>query len=243
MVAPLNIHAVMMKERIHDNVRSGAAVKDVSYKMQVVYSCPFDQFAYSHNHIGSLPDIDNCGDNVLVVILLVDFFTVCMQQFFYYIGIVCRDRFAHLGTGITRRDEPADFHEPVQRDAVPLVKVFNLRAQFFHFFFRIIDQCGKLIQFRPRHGVLIKKVQPFPHNAGAGIQNVQKCFIFSVHIRNKVFTSLWQVHDCLQVYNFRPCRSYGRILPRQHFQIAQFFRCIGSGRIHDGSFFAGEFLT
>ena len=45
MIAPLDIHRVMLHQFFHDNMRSGPSIIDISYDMQMIYGKPLDQLA------------------------------------------------------------------------------------------------------------------------------------------------------------------------------------------------------
>ena len=68
--------------------------------MHVIHSQPLDHRAERGDEVRGLPDLDDGGDDVLIVLLLIEFVTVGMQQFFDDVLIVRRQGLADLGAGV-----------------------------------------------------------------------------------------------------------------------------------------------
>lgn len=244
VVAPLHIDAVIGEERVHNDVGAGAAVKDIAHQMQPVNGQAFDDLADGRDKVGGLLDLDDGADDVLVIVVLVDLFRMGMQELLNDIGIVRRQGLPDLRARIARADRTADLDQAVECDAVPLFGGVDLGAELGKLFLGVIDQRGQLVQLGMRHGILEKQIQTLADHAGARVEKVEKGLVLAVNIRDKVFTALRQVQDRLQIDDFGAGCAQRGILPRKHFQIAQFIGGIASVGFHSSeppSYFRVEF--
>ena len=173
----------------------------------------FDDPAERGDELRRLTDVHNGGDNVFVVLLLVKFIAVGVEQLFQNVGIVLRKRLAHFGAGIPGTDRTAELNQPVERYAVPLVQIGNLRLQLFKLLFRVIDQRCELVQFRVGDAVLEQQIKPLADHAGAGIENVEKGLVLPMNIRDKVLAALRQIQNRLKVDDLRPGGAQSGVLP------------------------------
>ena len=121
----------------------------------------------------------------------------------------------------------------MQRDAVPLLGIGGVGQDELHLLARIVDQRRELVDLGARHAVAEQIVQRLAHHAGAGVQDVQKCLVLAVHVGNEMLRALGQVHDRLQVDDFRARRAYRGELAREHAQIPQLFGRIGLMLLHE----------
>ena len=230
---------MVFEQRIHDDVRPGPAVEDIADQMQAVNGHGLDYFTDCGDEIGRLSDFDNRGNDVLVIIQLVDLVGMGVQQFFNDIRVFGRERCAHLGTRIPGTDRPADLNQPVEGDAVPFVQVRNLRFQLFQLLLGIVNQRCQFIQIRVRDAVVKKQVKLLAHYAGAGVQDVKECLMLSVDIRDKMFAAFRKIQDRFQIDDFRSGCAQGRVLPREHAEKTEFLGRIGFvGRHRDPSLFS-----
>ena len=222
VVAPLDIYAVIVQQRIHDNVGAGPAVEDISDQVQVVYRHPLDHLSPRGDKVRRLTDLHNGGNDVFIVILLVKLITVCMKQLFDDIGVIRRQSLANLGAGIAGADRTAELHKPVECDTVPLIQIFNLWFQLFQLLLRVIDQRGQLLQLRMGNAVFEQKIQLLPDDTRAGVEDMQESFMLTVDIGDEVLTAFRQIQNGLKIDDFSAGGTERRILMGEHPQVAQF---------------------
>lgn len=96
MIAPLYVPAVVVAQRVHDDVRTGASVVDVAQDVQLVDGQPLYHLGYGHDEVvGPARGDDGVHDDVHVG-RLVSVLRVLMEQFLDDIGEVGGQRFPHL---------------------------------------------------------------------------------------------------------------------------------------------------
>ena len=232
VVAPLDIHAVIVQERVHDDVRPGTAVKDVADDVHMVHGQPLDHRAERGDEIRRLADFDDGGDDVLIVFLLVKFITVGVQQFLNDVCVVRGQGLADLGAGVARAYAAAELDKTIESDAVPLIQVVDLGLELLQLLLGIDDQGGELVQLRAGNAVLEEHVQPLPDDAGAGVENMEKGLVFSVYVGDEVLAAFRKIQDCLQVDDLGSGGAERGILPGEHSQIAQLLCGIGFMLFH-----------
>ena len=139
MVAPLDVHAVVLFQQVHNHIGPGAPVKDIPHHVEVVHRQPLDQRRKGDDEGVRPVDVHNGVDDFVVVLLLVAGVVVGVQQLIDDVGKIAGQGFAHLGTGVFGGDPPADFNEPVKGHPVPLVEVGHLLFDLLQLLFRVID--------------------------------------------------------------------------------------------------------
>ena len=220
MVAPLDVHAVVVQQGIHDDVRPGAPVKNVAHDVQVIHRHAFDQPTHRLDESGGLVRIDDGVDDILKVVPLVDLFPVGMEQFLDDVAVILGQGLADLGAGIFGRDQPAELHQLVEGDPVPLLQVVRIPADPLQLFPGIINQSGQLASLRLGQSGEKQLVHLLLHHAGAGVEDVQKRLILPVDIGDEMLRALGQIQDGLEVDDLSAgCLNSG-ILAGQHVQIA-----------------------
>ena len=239
VVAPLNVHAVVVQQGVHDDIRPGAPVKDVAHDVQVVHRQALDDAGHRLDEAGGLADADDGVDDVLVVIPLVGLLVVGVEQLVDDVGVVLGQSLSHLGAGVLGGHPAADFNEPVEGDLVPLVQILYLLLHQGQLFLGVIDKRGQLIPVVPGHAGAEQLIQLLFNHAGTGVQNVQERLVFSVDIGDEVLRALRQVHDRLQVDDLRAGGLDGGVLFGQQLQITQLLRLEGLFGLH-GSLLLGK---
>ena len=232
VVAPLDIHAVVVQKRVHDDIRAGTAVKDVADDVHMVHGQPLDYRAERRDEVRRLTDFDDGGDDVLVVFLLVEFIAVGVQQFLNDVCVVRGQGLADLGAGVARAYAAAELDKTIESDAVPLIQVVDLGLELLQLLLGIDDQGGELVQLRAGNAVLEEHVQPLPDDAGAGVENMEKGLVFSVYVGDEMLAAFRKIQDCLQVDDLGSGGAERGILPGEHSQIAQLLCGIGFMLFH-----------
>ena len=67
MVAPLDIYIVMTHQQIQNNVRAGAAVKQVAHDMQLIHRQMLDELAQPHDKAVGAAILDDAAHDLAVV--------------------------------------------------------------------------------------------------------------------------------------------------------------------------------
>ena len=232
VVAPLDVHGVVIHEGVHNDVRPGSAVEHIAHHVEPVHHHALDEIAHGHDKVLRPIDVDDGGDDVFVVVPLVVKLVIGVEQFVDDIGKIVGQRLAHLGAGIFGGDQTADVNKAVKGDPVPLVPVLELSGEFGELFRRIVNECGELIALRPGNTGGKERVHLFPHHARGGVENMEEGLIFSVNVGNKVLGTLGQVQDGLEVDDLAAGRLYRGVLAGEHLQIAQIWGGAGLFGIH-----------
>ena len=192
----------------------------------------FDQFAQLDEKAGGPVDVNNRGDDILIVVPFVTVLVVGVEHLVDDVGVLGRHGLAYLGAGILGTDQTADLDQPVEGDAVPLPHILGLCFDRLQLFSGVVDQGGQLIPLGLGDGGGKQIVHLFPHHAGGGIQNVKEGFIFPVHVGNKMLGALWKIADGLQIDDLGAGRLYIGVLPGQHLEIMEVFRAVRLCRLH-----------
>lgn len=212
VVAPLDVHTVVLQQGVHDDVRPGPAVKDVSHDVHMVHRHALDHQGDRLNEPVRLSQVDDGVDDILIVVPLVRLIIVGMEQLVDDIGVILGQSLTHLGAGILGGHPAADLDEAVQGDPVPLVHVRQQLVELFQLLLRVVDQGTQLIPVRPGDGGGKQVVHLFLDDAGAGVQNVEKCLILPVYVRDEVLCALGQVQNGLKIDDLTAGGLYRGIL-------------------------------
>ena len=134
-----------------------------------------------------------------------------------------RQRLAHLGTGVLGGHDPADLHQPKERDTVPVLgrldaKLIQTAGQDL---LGVEDKRGQLAALPLQQRALEHLLDAPRHRARPVAQHVQKGLVLAVDIREKVLGTLGQVQDRAQVDDFSGSRLDAGELARQQLQVAQ----------------------
>ena len=140
MVSPLDINRMIVKQPVHDQMRTRSPVINIPDNVQMIYHKTLDQIGDRHNKFPGAVDPDHGHDDRIIVGFFVVDLCPFRDQLFDHICEIFRQCLAHLGTGILARRTFAHFDQTVQMDHIP---VLHVRLRLFYLrelFFRIIDQ-------------------------------------------------------------------------------------------------------
>ena len=210
VIAPLDVHAVAGKQAVHDDIRPGAPVENVAHDVQVVNGKLLDGVADGLNHVTGLADPDNGADEVFVVFPLILLVIPGVEQLIDDVPVALRHGRSDLGAGVLDGDPAAQQYQPVQCDAVPLLHVVVFIGDQGQLCGRVVDQGGQIVPVPLGHGGTEELIQLVLDFAGAGVENVQEGFVFTVDVRQKMFGTLGQVQKDQQG---RSCKA--QMLPLQ----------------------------
>ena len=73
--------------------------------------------------------------------------------------------------------------------------------QFFELLIGIVDKMRQRFALRSRNRLSKRYVDLVFYHSGSAFQHVQKRFVLSVDIAEKVFRSLWQTAYCRKIYD------------------------------------------
>ena len=87
VVAPLDVHVVVLHQVVQDHVRARAAVEDIAYQVQLVHH-PLDHVRQRPDQAVRLVDLDDRRDDVLEIIVLFRVPAVRLEQLLDDVGVV-----------------------------------------------------------------------------------------------------------------------------------------------------------
>ena len=234
VVAPLDVVAVVLRQRVEDDVRPGPAVEDVADDVQAVDRQPLDHVAHGDDEgVGPADRDDRVQDAVEVVLLGGARRVRLVEQLLDHVGEVGRQHLAHLRAGVLHRDGAAYLRELVERHLVPVVQVGFARLDEPELLLRIVDQRAQLAHLRLAQRVVEHLVHLLPDDPRGVLQHVAEGFVLPVEVRQEVFGPLREVQDGFQVDDLGACIGNGRELLGQQSEILQVGG--GVGRICGGA--------
>ena len=120
-----------------------APVEDVPHHVEVVHRQALDELAELHQEVGGPADVDDGGDDVLVVVPLVVVFVVGVQHLIDDVGVLPGHGLAHLGAGVLGGYLLAALHQPVDGNFLPILRKMSLLYHSAHSSFRILYDSDK----------------------------------------------------------------------------------------------------
>ena len=226
VVAPLDIHAVVVHQRVQNDVRPRTTVKDIAHQMKMVHRQSLDELAQLHQEVGGPVDVDDGGNDILVIVPLVHVLIVSMDHFINDVGVLRRHSLTDLGTGVFGADQTAHLDQAVEGDPVPLPHIGRLPLNLLQFFLGIVDKGGQLVQIGLGYGGGKQAVQLLAYHAGSRVQDVKEGLILAVYVGDKVLSAFGQVLNGVEVDDLGAGSLDIWVLPGQHFQIVQVFRTV-----------------
>ena len=219
VISPLDIHIMEAHQLLHNDIRPGASVKNIPNNMEIINGKILDQPAERCYKFIRNTGVYDRMDNLIVIKLFIFIISIHMKQFINGICIFLRHLFANLGTGILGCHLPANLYQPVNGDTLPVLRISALLHHPGQMALRIIDQVCQLQLLLLRDHISKSFLDLLPDNAGGRPKQMNKGFIFSMKIAEKILRSLRQTANCHQIYDF-PCRFlHRRKFPRQKLQI------------------------
>ena len=221
VVAPGNVHRMVAHQPVHNFVRTGSPVVNISQDVKMVYDHGLDQITERRNERLRASDLDNGIDNRIIIGFLVQNLRFFCDQFLDDIGKIPWKSLADLGSGVFGGSSLAHLDQTVKRDLIPVVKILFRFPDQVHFLGRIIDKCSQGVFVRLRERSPEYLVNFLLHRSGTVFQHVGKSLVLSVHIRQEMFRPLRQIQNRRQIDDLRGSLRNRRIQLRQTLQIPQ----------------------
>ena len=169
----------------------------------MVYNKTLNQLCQCYNEVFRSSNRNNRVYNRIVVRFLIKNFTFLCNQFLNDICIILRQCFSHFGSRVFGGYRFAHLDQTIQRDLVPVLHIFFCLFYEFHFFLRVVDECGKRT-FICRSERMPEYIIDFlSHSSGSIAQHMGKRLIFPVNICQKMLRTFWQIQNRLQIDNLR----------------------------------------
>ena len=222
VVPPLEIHVVKPQQRIEDDVRAGAAVEEIAQNVDAVDSEPLDEIAEGDDEVARPLGGDDCGDDAVVVRLLVLHLLLLAEQLLDDIGIVVRELLAHARARILGGDAAVDAHQAVDGRLVPVVEVLLRRLDLGKLLRRIVDERRQRLLLLHGERPLELLLDLLADRARAVLQDVQEGFVFAVDVRDEVLRPLGKVEHGGEVDDLRRRLRRRRKLNGEPFEIFLF---------------------
>ena len=121
MIAPLNVHRVIVTQRIHNHMRSRPSVENISHDMQMIYDKLLNQVAQRYDKLLCPADPNDRMYDLVIVCLLILNLCIFRDQILYDIGEILRQRLAHLRPRIFGGNAFRDLYQSVQGDLIPIL--------------------------------------------------------------------------------------------------------------------------
>ena len=222
VVAPLEIHVVVGHQSVQDQVRAGAAVKQVTNNVQLVHRKALDQLTQADDESVRAVIGDNAAHDLAIVEGFVVVLKVGVQKLVNDMPTALRQAGTHIFPCVLGRNKAAYIDQAQQRLAVPgfQLKAFRVagleQGQLAR---RVVDQGGKLGTDGLGHVFTQDKVNFFADNTGSGVQQVDKSLIFAVQVTDIMLGTLGQLGGGFQADNGAGSRGLGGIIPCQQRKI------------------------
>ena len=245
MVAPLDIYIVMTHQQIQNNVRAGAAVKQVAHDMQFIHRQMLDELAQPHDKAVGAAILDDAAHDLAVVQVFIVILKVGVEQLVQNIAAAGGQTAAHMVAGVLGGHQTADIDQLEKGLGVPLLQCILGSAACFklrQLFGGIVDQGGKLGTGCFRHGVTQHGIHLFPDDTGGRVQDVHKGLVLAVQVAHKVLGALGQLEQRLCADDLAGSCRLRRVISGQQGQVLQIIaNLIGFGAhglLHHNAFLA-----
>ena len=243
MVAPLDIYIVMTHQQIQNNVRAGAAVKQVAHDMQFIHRQMLDELAQPHDKAVGAAILDDAAHDLAVVQVFIVILKVGMEQLVQNIAAAGGQTAAHMVAGVLGGHQTADIDQLEKGLGVPLLQCILGSAACFklrQLFGGIVDQGGKFCTGCFRHGVAQHGIHLFPDDTGGRVQDVHKGLVLAVQVAHEMLRAFGQLEQRLCADDLAgSCRLRGVISGQQGqiFQIIANLIGFGAhGLLHHNTF-------
>ena len=216
VVAPLDVHIVVVHQGVHDDVGPGPPVEHVPHHVEPVHHHPLDEVAHGYDEALSPVDVDDGGDDVLVVVPLVVELVVGVEELVDDVGVLLGQGLPDLGAGVLGGHQAAHVDEPVEGDAVPLLQVLCVGGHLGELFLGVVDEGGQLVPVGLGDAGGEEGVHLLPHHAGGRIEDVEEGLILPMDVRDEVLRALGQVQNGLEVDDLTAGRLHRGVLAGEH---------------------------
>ena len=122
MVAPLDIHVMVAHQQIQNNVRAGAAVKQVAHDMQLIHRQMLDQLAQPHDKAVGAAILDDAAHDLAVVQVFIVILKVGVEQLVQNIAAAGGQTAAHMVAGVLGGHQTADIDQLEKGLGIPLLQ-------------------------------------------------------------------------------------------------------------------------
>ena len=126
MIAPLDIHGMMVHKRIQDQVWAWSPVINITHHMQMIDDHTADQVCTCHDHLSCPACRDDRMDDLIVISLLFCLIRSAAHQLLDHIGKIRRHCFSYLGTRVLGCRTPAEQDHTVDGHLIPFLDVLFL---------------------------------------------------------------------------------------------------------------------
>ena len=223
VVAPLEVHIMVLAEQVHNLVRPWTAVVDVADDVQRVDRQPLDNVGHGDDEVvGRAGGDDGIEDSVDILVLVV----VCqglMYEFLDDVGKFRRQGLPHLRAGVLRGRGHQHPHEVHDSDPVPLGHILLLGLDQLELALGIIDKGTQLLLLL----LLELEAEELVHLAldcpGGIAQHMLHRVILAVQVGHEMLRTLGQVENRLEIDNLRNRRLNGRKTLGEQLQIFYVF--------------------
>ena len=224
MVAPLDIHVMVAHQQIQNNVRAGAAVKQVAHDMQLIHRQMLDQLAQPHDKAVGAAVLNDTAHDLAVVQVFIVILKMGVEQLVQNIAAAGRQTAAHMVAGVLGGHQTTDIDQLEKGLGIPLLQCILGGAACFklrQLFSGIVDQGGKLCTGCLRHGVAQHGIHLFPDDAGGGVQDVHKGLVFAVQVAHEMLRALGQLEQRLCADDLAGSCRLRRVISGQQGQVLQ----------------------
>ena len=171
--------------------------------MKMVHSQSFNQISKSNKKFIAIMKAQNCFHNLSVVHTpVVIFILLRMNKFINDICKIHRHCFSHLRSCVLRRQKLCNLNQLVKYISVPFIIHLILIHKYRKLLSRIIYQSAQLLLLIYSKFISIQHRYLLPNYSRTIINYMVKCIIFPMKVTHKMFCSLWQIHNCIQVNKF-----------------------------------------
>ena len=245
MVAPLDIHVMVAHQQIQNNVRAGAAVKQVAHDMQLIHRQMLDELTQAHDKAVGAAVLDDAAHDLAIVQVFIVILKVGVEQLIQNIAAAGRQAAAHMVAGMLGGHQTADVDQLEKGLGVPLLqRILGGAAclELRQLFGGIVDQGGKLGTGCLRHGVTQHGIHLFPDDAGGGVQDMHKGFVLAVQVTHEMLRALGQLEQRLIADDLAGSSSLRGVISGQQGQIFQIIADLigfgAHGLLHHNAFLA-----
>ena len=233
VVAPLDIHVVVLAEHIQDAVGVVASVVDVTHHVEAVHRHALDEVAQGHDEGLGLAYLDHRVDDVAVVFLLVMLLARGVEQLVDDVLVVGGQSLPHLGAGVLGGHGTGQIHQTVQGDAVPLGAYDTASPQLLHLLGGVVDKGAEGAAGLLGHGAVEQGVHLLADDSRAVVEDMLKGLGLAVEVAHEMLGALGEVGQGVEVHQGSAGQGDGGVLGGKQAQdLELFFGVGGFGVVH-----------